>query len=631
MDITKRIQSFSPKETSLNEFGLGDFALKNEIKKALAAPPPAGWKPTGLDRNYYLDLMEVVIKNAKDWIDAQGHVIDPFIKQEFGQTTPRFASPGAILLSFGRIPEIKDMVYRTMDYCCQSLPSGQARTNSPDFWMRELATAYMALETVADQEHIRKWAAGLSAVEPEKIYTNVSPDGNELGKLHNWAIYASGGEAMRQAAGLKPGKDFLWGNAFFDKYVGAQINTCFSGNGMYRDPGDPFTYDVTTRLQIACGLALGYDGKLRAPLEEILRRGGLTALMFISPEGFCPYGGRSAAFNFREAILTALCELEARRYKTSDPGLAGAFKRQSHLSALSVKRWLMDMKPLRHIKNGFEPASLHGIDSYGNYSGYSLLAASFMGLAAVYADDSIAEKPCPAETGGFVFELAPAFHKVFANCQDTYLEIDTAADEYYDATGLGCFAVKGVPLELGLGMPFPRPMKKQGNAAIIIKPPQKQPSEPIAIGPAWQSGEKWVSLAGISCFSHKFKIIKETTQAVQFEVAYTYQKISIVEEYLLERGKVAIKAKVLDGDKSVQAMRFIVPLLVTDGTSKSEIQGPDKGVTKATYLGHTYRIHCDGKTKAELGSDQYANRNAAYRSLVLERAGNEIQVELLLK
>ena len=78
-------------------------------------------------------------------------------------------------------------------------------------------------------------------------------------------------------------------------------------------------------------------------------------------------------------------------------------------------------------------------------------------------------------------------------------------------------------------------------------------------------------------------------------------------------------------------MRFIVPLLVTDGTSKSEIQGPDKGAAKAIYLGHIYEVRYGEKVKAELGGDQYANRNAAYRSLVLERAGNEIQVELLLK
>lgn len=631
MDITARVRTFAAEARSLKDAGIDDCACDRKVQAVLAAPAPPAWQSTSVRRDDYLDIMQLIVGTAKDWVDTQGRVIDPVLGKEWGQTSPRFASPGAILLHFGRAPEVRDAVFRTMDYCCRTLPSGQARGNSPDFWMRELATAYMALETVASPGQLKGWAAGIAAVEPEKIYTQVSPDGTKLAQLGNWSLYAAGGEAMREAAGLKPAGQFLWGHAFYERYVGAQVGM-FTANGMYRDPGDPITYDVTTRLQVACGLAFGYDGRHRAVLEELLRRGGLTTLLFALPEGFCPYGGRSAAFHFREAILVALCELEACRYRASNPRLAGAFRRQAHLSFLSVQRWLTGMQPWRHIKNGFAPATRHGIDAYGNYSVYSLLIASFLGLATVFADDTIPEGPCPAELGGFALELAPAFHKLFANCQDTYLEIDTAADPHYDATGLGCFAVTGVPLELGLGMPFPAPREKWGGPAIVIGPGCVQPPAPVALGPAWLSDGSWVSLAGLTAgLRSRVRILEESAAAVRCEVAYTHVSTCILETYLLERGKVTISARIDAHGKPVPRMRYIVPLLVTDGAARAEIRGPQHGTVSVHYLGHRYEIAFAAAVDARLEPAEYANRNGVYRSLVLETPAAEIRVALTLR
>jgi len=630
-----RIRDFSPEPCSLVALGIGPFELEAKVKEVLALPSPKDWSPTGIDRNYYLDVMEHVLREAQKWVDAQGKVIDPIRKKEVGQTTPRLVSSGAVLLGFGRLAEAREAVFRSMSHCCQALPSGQAKKNSPDFWMRELMTAYLALQNVADREQLAAWAAGISAVEPEKIYTKVSPSGKGIDKLANWAIYASAGEAMRQAAGLKPAKDFLWGNAFLEKYVGGQFSL-WTANGMYRDPGDPITYDITTRLQVASALAYGYDGKLRQPLEELLRRGGLAMLLFMSPEGFVPYGGRSAAFNFREAIVCALAELEARRYRQSDPKLAGAFKRQAHLSALAVKRWMRDMEPWRHLQNGFPPEASHGLDSYGHYSVYSLLCSSFLGLAAIYADDTIAEAPCPADKGGFVFALAPAFHKVFANVGGTYLEIDTGADLHYDATGLGRFCRKGVPLELALGMPAARFMKKWGQAAITMGPGQAQPDEPVAIGPGVWTGRQWWSLAAEpeGKVAHTLKVLHQAPEAVEFEVVYTCSNDrTITERYRLEPGKLAIAcANGRQGEgRAAERVRMVVPLLVTDGFSKSQIEGPADGVVQVKYLGHIYRVQFDRAMKATIEEKPYANRNAVYRSLLIESPGNGVQVTLELQ
>ena len=472
--LRARVRVFDPEPRVLKGIGEPTVDLGARVNAVLQGPRPEGWRPTGIDRRFYLDICERIVKEAVRWVDDQGRLIDPVLRKEVAQSTPRFVSSAALLLCFGRAPEVKEAAYRAMSSSCRRLADPAVRSMSPDFWMRELATAYLAFETVADQDRLRGWAADLARVEPEKIYLQVRPDGTKLETLHNWTVYAAAGEVLREAAGIQASGKFLWGKAFFDRYMAAQLGH-FTSLGMYRDPGDPITYDITTRLQFATALALGgYDGEHREAIGELLRRGGLATLLFVSPQGFVPYGGRSSQFCFQEAIVSALCELEARRHRKSDPALAGAFKRQARLSALSMKRWMLEMTPWRHLKNGFPPEARHGLDTYGEYSVYSLLISSFLGLAALYADDTIEEAPCPSERGGFVFELSPAFHKVFANCGRTYVEIDTNADPRYDAGGLGRFTRDGVPLELGLGMPF-APAAKKGQGTVLSMAPGVHP------------------------------------------------------------------------------------------------------------------------------------------------------------
>lgn len=430
---------------------LNDDSRPHEmVQRALAAAPPRDWAPSGIDRTAYLDLAEIIVRAAAGWQDAGGAIIDPVAGFEHGQTSPRFAASGAILLAFGRAPELRGAIERTMSWSCRRLADREAQ--APDFWMRELMTAYLCLAPISDPTRVAEWAADLRCVNPERTYRKVKPDGQGLETLYNWTIYAMAGEWLREAAGLCGPEAGICGRVFVEKYLPPQL-VHFSPEGMYRDPGDPITYDITTRLQTIIPLAFGYDGPASAELHRLLQRAGLAMLLFLTPDGYVPYGGRSSQFQFQEAIIAALCELEARRYREADPRLAGAFKRQAHRSTQAVRRWLQ-MQPFRHLKNGFPPAANHGRDAYGHYSVYSLLAASFFGLAALFADIEIPEAPCPAEIGGFVFTLPDAFHKVFATCAGAHVEIDLRADPRYDATGLGRFTRAGVPLELGPGMPF---------------------------------------------------------------------------------------------------------------------------------------------------------------------------------
>jgi len=221
MELSDGMKWFSPQRRSLASVGIGEFPLEEKVQAVLQAPAPGGWTPSGRTSADYLDVMERIVVTAQSWVDEKGAVIDPVLKTEFAQSTPRFVSPAAILLHFGRASGCAGTAFKVMDYCCEALSSGRASENSPDFWMRELATAFVAFKTVADGGRLSRWAEALGRVEAERINKVVSPDGSKLHELHNWAVYAAAGEAMRQSAGLKAAGEFLWGDAYFERYVGA--------------------------------------------------------------------------------------------------------------------------------------------------------------------------------------------------------------------------------------------------------------------------------------------------------------------------------------------------------------------------------------------------------------------------
>ena len=554
----------------------------------------SGFQPTGLNRDAYLDLMEPIVRLAAGWVDEKGAVIDPALNREWNQTTPRFVSSAAILLRFGRCPELLDTVRRAMTYSCSRLPETEVRESSPDFWMRELATAWCCLKPLVPPEESEAWRARLAAVEPENIYKFTDPAHKKLKEFHNWAVYSSGGESMRDSLGIGGG-DFLWGNRFFDVYMAGQLHR-LTPEGMYRDPGDPITYDITTRLQIANALHFGYRGEHFRILDNFLKTGGPTLLRFLSPEGFVPYGGRSAGMQFQEAIAAALCELEANRCKRlGDLESAGQFKRQAHLCIQAIRPYLTG-RELYHVKNRFPPTSLHGCDGYAQYSVYLLFASSVLGQAALFADDSIAERPAPAEQGGYLFVLAPAFHKVFASCGGSYAELDADADPRYDSTGLGRILLKGVPYGVLPAMPFtatPNHKLTRGKA----------PAQPVAIGPAWEGG----TAAAKPDAPWDTEIIRQTPQEVAWKCAGKYGEHTVIQEYALTPAALAIRCRVTGKDGKPVPFRFEFPVLSNDGALRPEWK-LDGNV--ASY--ENIKLTASAPWQA---GEEIANRNGLYRVL----------------
>ncbi|RLG73825.1 MAG: hypothetical protein DRO14_06330, partial [Thermoprotei archaeon] len=525
--------------------------VKEFLKETSTLP---GFEPTGLTRTYYLDLIEPIVRQAVAWQDDKGAIIDPFLQREQDHATARFVGACSVLIGTGRCRDLLEPCLRAMDYACERLYNGEAKT--ADFYTRELMMGYIFLKKYIGSERLQRWRKWLGTFEPERIYKDVVAR-KPMSQVYNWNVYTLAGEQMKKHQGLADNTRYI------ERYIPRHISL-FTSYGMYRDPGNPITYDLSARFNFAIMLNYGYEGKYRSIIDELLRRGGLTTLFYLSSKGEAPFGGRSNQYHFVEAMVAALCEYEARRYyQMGNEKLAGAFKRTAHLAALSVRRWLMDVRPFRHIKNFFPPETMHGCDSYGGYSKYSLTTASFFAVAYLFADDGITEQPAPIDVGGYVMVL-PDFHKVFATVGDTHIEIDTKADHNYDATGLGRFHRRSVPSELALSSSI-----TCGPKYIVEKPSPRS----FTIAPSWLSEEGWCSLAECerSIKGWSVNVLKESKDEVIFRVIYEFSNervTRITSEYCLREGTLDV-TEILEGE--ISKIRVTIPLLLSDGEHKAEV------------------------------------------------------------
>ncbi len=595
----------------------GPYQLEGEVERLLAQPGP-DWRPTGYDRDHYLDLAELVVGPAAAWLDEHGCLIDPYEGRHPATCTARFVGAVAGLLGAGRRRELLPAAIKAFDWCVADLREHRRPapvTVGGDFYTKELGFAFAMLAPLVGERVAVRWRWQLAECSPEKIYTDLLlPDRSEI---HNFNIYALSGEGWRIRHGLVEAGAAL---AFIDDYLPRQFGYV-TDLGMYRDPNDPLTYDLSVRQNLTMLLASGYRGRWLGAVDELLRRGGLTTLLYTSPDGLAPYGGRSNQFHHMEGMIACVAEWEARRHAQSNPAVAGAFKRLARQAAAATERWLA-MTPFRQLKNGFDPVTNHGCDPYGQYSVYALLAASLFGMAHYLADDGIDEAPTPAEVGGGVLVLKDAFHKVFASCGGHQVEIDTRADLHYDATGLGRYVRAGCSPELGLSMPLcgrPSWLNAVSRSGLYA-----------GIGPVWKlrGSTEWSSLAEVSdeIADCAVEVLEQSVTRVAVRVVWTGSlpdaRLVTIEAALTAEGLELIGEVDLTGRGTVA---LAVPLFLSDGARLATIVDLPDGFEVRDGT-HVYRVR--GVSPAlrcyRLPSDyercqaRGVNRNGVYHLGLLE-------------
>ncbi|RYG54898.1 hypothetical protein EON80_31395 [bacterium] len=227
----------------------------------------------------------------------------------------------------------------------------------------------------------------------------------------------------------------------------------------------------------------------------------------------------------------------------------------------------------------------------------------------------VAEKPAPADVGGFVLYL-PELHKVFANAGGTYVELDTNADHHYDATGLIRVHIKGVSPQLG------------PSDSVLEHPSYRVPSDnprtqTTGVGVSWQDkARNWRRMGELGAEqikSVKVETVAATPQRVEFKVIYEgdlFGVSRITEHYVLTEGRVELSTELLGYEGPV---RMVWPMLADDGRMQNSIAAEGEVVSVSqpgAKLGQSFEAK--GAQSVVVENERYPNHNGCARLGVAE-------------
>lgn len=544
--------------------------------------------PTGLTRTNYLDLITSEVDFWKTKQNSSGAIIDPYANTEIQYATPAFANAAAALAAYAGRTDLIEPAALAMDKATLDLHNRTAASGHEDFYPAMLAHALRLLTPYVSPSRVATWKANLD-YDPYATYRQA------IGSM-NWNIVSSCGEALLQMMGIRSTNNF-----YVTESWAAQGAHFMSPYGLYEE--GPMAYDHFPRIWVEDVLAQGYSGSYSAEMSEAMDRAAITSLFMQSPWGELPDGGRSAQHQWNEAQQCVTYEIYAAKAKSSgNLMLAGAYKRAAHLALASMLRWVNADGAMQIVKNWMAPSMRFGYEGYSYYSQYNLLPMAMLATAYEYAvpTEDVPERPAPADTGGFVFQLNH-LHKVFANAGGTYVEIDTSGDHHYDATGLIRVHQKGVPPQLG------------PSDSLLTGAAYNSPSPaPITsgVGVSWldSDGITWRTLGEMNSSSVTVTNISQSPTNVAFDVIYAGNLpnvTSITEHYLVKPGGVQLTTQ-LSGYSG--PLRYVWPVLANDGKTASIINvssntvSVSQGGTAVTYT-------ASGATNVSVGSADYSNHD----------------------
>lgn len=561
-------------------------------------------------------LTEVTVAGLQDELQAYSRILSSMaVLVDYGasQDITVFATDYNTTL-FADYAQFKELFASMMLTGCEASVDYAGRDNL-NFAVKEIVIAYYLTHGYFDEATVAGWDAYLTQIQPDTSFYTHADDAS------NRNAYLMGGEQLRLWLGLG---DEQAVTSLIDTSLAAQLSH-FDVNGMYRDnygdadEHDPILYDLTTRVQLQLVLGFGYTGEYADELDAILKNGGMMTLFMTSANAELAYGGRSNQYLFNAALISANCEYEASRYAAAgDLQTAGAFKRNAHLAIGSIADYLAANK---HVMNYYADSTI-GTDSYGSYDKYMVTMSSFLSIAYLFADDTIAEAVTPAETGGYVIETSGYFDAVVATVGDYSIQILTDADDHYDSMGLGRIHKKGVYSSLGLSTPC--------TSSPAYTTPADVALTDLSLGAVWYVDGVRYSLAQMHSLSHELQVISESADKVEFILTYEGAELvglqAVQEHYVLTKDGLTVTTKLIGAQ--TDGVQYVVPLLVSNGGVQTEYATTEKGFT-VTLDGQNYQVVSDAQS-ISCQNTTYANRNGEYCMGILESTGDSITVSFSL-
>lgn len=552
-------------------------------------------------REHYIEQMNKVIEAYSD------EHIEEFKKQVMENGLgdhgfPRLTATLGILIAHGKRLDFKERFVEMMNLCCKEMPVNTHGAN--DFAIREIIHSILELEEsgVYPKEYTDRWREAFKGLDPLKIYRAIAPAPAK--KCGNWAAFNGASEQLKIYSGIGGSEEFI------ERQLASQV-LAFDENGMYMDPNEPMLYDSVTRMQLENCILFGYRGKFYKEIEENLKKSGILSLYMQSVTGEMAYGGRSNQMLFNEAVLCAVFEYEAVRYKKEgNMEKAAEFKRAAEIASNAFDKYLFKKK-LSHVKNGYPPLENYGCENYAHFDKYMVTSASFIYCAYLFADDSIKPaKICTAEKGGYIFETSDAFHKLFANAFGYMLEFDYRADSHYDCTGLGRIHKADAPSEICLSVPVSlHPMyKTDGENTVAMS---------ICGGVKTDDGFEFATSRFVA---HKLTKRIITDDEVTFGYNCTLQSGEIFDIiYSIKKSGVDITVK---GDG--KTVGIMLPVFRFDGNKSTEVSAECNQIS-INYEGHICRYQTEGDII--MTNEICSNRNGQYE-FSYAQGKNEVSVHI---
>ena len=236
------------------------MSLANPLARLLRQEDPPFFTPTGLNRECYLDLMELslagyTVEKIRSMMPNPGEPVEDI------QAFSRIALLLGILLANGRKQAHRDLFVEMMDLCTFTVSRKKGDTRN-DFSVKEIMLALRGVKKLFSNSQMQTWLDEMARVDPRQNYTEFLKHPDDP-PLHNINIYNMAGEYLRELEGLTST------DAYFDLHWPMQLKR-FDENGMYMDPNCPMLYDLTTRCQIELILGQGYGGPYAQTLDEKL-------------------------------------------------------------------------------------------------------------------------------------------------------------------------------------------------------------------------------------------------------------------------------------------------------------------------------------------------------------------------
>lgn len=556
-----------------------------------------------MKKSVYIDLIELVMAAYTDeHIKAYTRSVVDNGLEEHGY--PRLTANLGILIAHGRMQQYIDEFRKMMDLCCEEIPIALGKKGpnvGNEFSVKEIVFCLLEIEKakIFEKDVTDGWRKKLSEIDVYKTYDSIAEVPPK--PIGNWAAFGAASEQMRKYAGI--GDE----SAFIENQVKSQL-FAFDENGMYRDPNEPMVYDFVTRLQLAIVLHFGFDGESREALENQLLKSADITLDMQSVTGEIPFGGRSNQFLHNETFYAALCEYYASVFKKrGQTEKAGEFKNAARLATESVIPWLKE-DIIHHVKNHYAIESKFGCEGYAYFDKYMITAASWLYVAYIMADDDIEEVDCPAISKNGICETSCHFHKIMCKYNDYFAQFELAADEHYDANGLGRIHKKGAPSALCLSVPF----CKSPTYEIGMENPS---GLSICVG---------VKNSYTYDSKTKYEVIERTVDAdfVRIKFKSTLANGSVINEtYTISDRGVEIQAS---GSGEIE---ILFPMFAFDGENHTETAITENSAV-VSYKGFKCTYLTDGIIEDK--NLKYANRNGIYTAAAA-KGENSITLKIAIK